>query len=134
MEQYDNIHYSFGETDFIPQNERMTATDSEGFITSQQYTVTDDYYEIDEYPENYADPEPPRHRDRNAPRETVLTFQLAVCILLAIAAYMLKSVSGELYEEFKAFYNDNINNSIITEINNSNNADFVSEFLNNAAE
>ncbi len=134
MEQYDKIDYSFGETDFISPNERITATDREGFITSQQYTVTDDYSEIDEYPENYDDPEPPRQRDRNAPKETVLTFQLAVCILLAIAAYALKSVGGEVYEELRTFYNDNINNSVIIEMDNSNNAGFVSEFLNDVTE
>ena len=134
MKQYDNIEYSFGETDFIPPNERITATDSEGFITSQQYTVTDENFDIEEYPEDYAEPEPPRKRDKNASRETVLTFQLAVCILLAIAAYAVKSIGGEVYEEFRTFYNDNINNSIITEINNNTNNDFVSEFLNNAAE
>lgn len=134
MEQYDKIDYSFGETDFISPNERITATDREGFITSQQYTVTDDYSEIDEYPENYDDPEPTRQRDRNAPKETVLTFQLAVCILLAIAAYALKSVGGEVYEEFRTFYNDNINNSVIIEMDNSNNAGFVSQFLNDVTE
>lgn len=134
MERYDSIEYNFEETEFIPPNDSIATTDSEGFITSQQYAAPDETTGIDEYSEDYTDPEPPRHRDKNSPRETVLALQLTVCILLAIAAYAVKNIGGELYEEVRAFYYDNINNSIIIDIDNNNNSDFVSQCFKNAAE
>lgn len=124
MERYDNIEYSF--------NDSIATTDSEGFITSQQHF--NEIFDTNEYEEEYIEPEPPRQRDKNAPREIVLTIQLAVCILLAIAAYAVKNIGGDLYEEVRAFYYNNINNSIIIDIDNSNNSDFVSEYFKNAAE
>ena len=133
MERYDNIEYSFGEAEFIPPSDSITVTDSEGFITSQQYAAEDESTdEYNDYSEEYENPEPTRKRDRNAPRETVLVFQLAVCILLAIAAFAVKSIGGELYNEVRTFYYNNINNSIIIETDNNNNLSFVSEILNNA--
>lgn len=133
MERYDKIEYNFEDELYIPPNDSIAATDSEGYITSQQYAVKNDAPDIDEYIEEYIDSEPPHKRDKNAPRECVIVFQLAVCIILAVAAFVLKSVGGEIYDEIKTFYFDNINNSIIIEMDNDNNSNFVSDILNNVS-
>ena len=111
------------------ESDSVATTDKDGFITSQQYVYheeeqggTEETQDSDELLEKPA-------RDRNSPREAVLVFQLALCILLAIAAYVIKSFGGEVYENVKEFYYSNLNNSIIVDLNNDNNADFVKDVI-----
>lgn len=129
LERYDNIEYSFENNSPIPQNDSVATTDKDGFITSQQYIYPQQ--QTDNSEEFVPDEELPKkpERDRNSPRETVLVFQLTVCILLAIAAYVIQSIGGELYENVREFYYSNLNNSIIININNDNNSDFVKDAI-----
>lgn len=129
LERYDNIEYSFENNSPIPQNDSVATTDKDGFITSQQYIYPQQ--QADDSEESVSDEELPKKpkRDRNSQRETVLVFQLTVCILLAIAAYVIQSIGGELYENVREFYYSNLNNSIIININNDNNSDFVKDAI-----
>ena len=126
MERYDNIEYSFEQ----PSNSTAT-TDSEGYITSQQHAPTQEP-PADEPPEELSEWTPKRHRDPDVPREIVLVMQLAVCILAAAAAFAIKNIGGELYDKAKTLYCENMNNSIIIEMDNQQNFNYVRDLLNNA--
>ena len=67
-------------------------------------------------------------RHITAPRHLVLTLQLAVCLLLALAAFALKSIGGEVYEAARAWYIEQLNDTAMFD----GSRDFGLPFLNGA--
>lgn len=128
LERYDSIEYGFEGNNPPPQSDSVAVTDKDGFITSQQYVHHDVNEETDESLPLNEEQEKPK-REKSYPRETVLVFQLTVCILIAIAAYVIKSFGGEFYENVKELYYSNLNNSIIIDMKNDNNFDFVKDAI-----
>ena len=49
----------------------------------------------------------------SAPKHLVLTVQLIACILLALAAFALKSIGGKVYESARAWYVEQLNDTAI---------------------
>ena len=47
------------------------------------------------------------------PRQLLLTAQLVVCVLIALAAFVLKSVSGDIYQTARNWYITSLNNTAI---------------------
>ena len=45
--------------------------------------------------------------------QLLISIQLILCIIIAISAFILKSVGGELYEKTRTWYYTQINNSAI---------------------
>ena len=131
MDRYDSIEYDFA----APNPEQITVTDKDGFITSQQYLSRDDILPS----ETFADSEENIENEENLikikpfPKETVLKIRLTICIILAAAAFVVKTIGGETYQKVKKYYNDNLNNSIIVKIDRNANSDFVSQVKNNDA-
>lgn len=116
-------------------NENIQTTEKDGFITSQQYVTSSEYNSNDKPNSNTTESAPeekkkPKKKDKNAPRETVVTFQLVVCIILAIVAFVIKSVGGDFYKNAREIYYSNLNNSIIIDMKNDNNKDFISDTIN----
>ena len=62
--------------------------------------------------EEEAEAEPVRRRER-PPRHLLLTMQLAACILLAVAAFALKGMGGEVYEKAHAWYTEQLNATVL---------------------
>ena len=58
-------------------------------------------------------PEPAAPRARSFPKHIVLSVQLALCVLLGLAAFGLKSVGGEAYETAKAWYESELNDTAV---------------------
>ena len=59
--------------------------------------------------------------------QLLVTVQLVVCVLIAIAALLLKIFGGEVYQTFSDWYNTELNKSVIAV---SNGEDFsLDEFL-----
>lgn len=56
---------------------------------------------------------PPNTRKAAAPRQLLLTIQLALCILLAAAAFALKNIGGEVYEAARAWYETHLNDTLM---------------------
>ncbi len=52
-------------------------------------------------------------KSRKAPRQLVLTFQLVVCMIIALAAFVLKGIGGEVYAAVKDWYTANLNQTAI---------------------
>ncbi len=118
-----------------PKDGNIQTTEKDGFITSQQYIPTGDESNQNSSSEQNEElpkkeKKKPKQKDKNSSRETVLTFQLAVCIILAIAAYVIKSFGGEFYDNVKEMYYTNLNNSIIIDMQNDDNDDFIREAIN----
>ncbi len=81
MERYDSIEYS---SDNSNPNIQVSSTD--GFITSQHHTTEEYAQEYEREAE--AEPKPPKKK-RESPSETVVIAQLAVCIIVAAAAFLI---------------------------------------------
>ena len=47
------------------------------------------------------------------PKQLLLTLQLVICLLTALAAFVLKSIGGELYQTAHEWYVSNLNNTAI---------------------
>ena len=54
-------------------------------------------------------------RKREAPKQLLLTLQLAACVLLGLAALMIKGIGGELYQTVRDWYYSQLNRSAIFE-------------------
>lgn len=53
-----------------------------------------------------------------------------MCIILAIVAFVIKNIGGEFYENAREIYYSNLNNSVIIDMQNDNNKDFISDTIN----
>lgn len=64
-------------------------------------------------PEEMQPEDLPHERRVPAPRQLLLSIQLVVCILLAVAAFALKNIGGEVYETVHAWYTAHLNETLI---------------------
>lgn len=65
-------------------------------------------------------------KKKDGPKQLLITIQLIICIIAALAAFALKSIGGELYETAREWYYTNLNSSAI--FDESQNFDFNSLF------
>lgn len=56
-------------------------------------------------------------RQINVPKQYVVTFQLAVCLLLALAAFVVKGIGGEVYQTVREWYYTQLNSTVIFDKN-----------------
>ena len=54
----------------------------------------------------------------------VLMFQILLCVIAGLSAAVLKMIGGDAYEYTRRAYEENANNSIVTELDRSN-SDFI---------
>lgn len=71
-----------------------------------------------EYPKlNLSEPEkqdkPPETPKVNIPKQYLLSFQLIACVLVGIAAFVLKSVGGDTYNAVRQWYYSQLNNTAV---------------------
>ena len=64
-------------------------------------------------PKRNEEEEAPEPRCFEPPKQLLLTAQLVICILIAIAAFVLKSIGGEVYRDARNWYISNLNNTAI---------------------
>ena len=57
----------------------------------------------------------------NSPKQLLITIQLIVCILIALAALVIKTIGGDVYAAAREMYYSSLNNSAI--FDNSDNFD-----------
>ena len=65
-------------------------------------------------------------------KHTVLMFQIALCLLIGAAAFVIKSIGGEVYEKVKTQYQSLLCDTLITDTNNAANETFVNEAVDEA--
>lgn len=132
MERYDSIEYGF-EDNPPKASSDVQVTQKDGFITSQHYTAQpqSEAASIDADEQSEEQPKKERSKkDRNTQRELVVVCQLAVCIIIAAAAYIIKSFGGDIYERVRELYYDNLNNSLIIDLEKDSNDQAVRTIIN----
>ena len=81
--------------------------------------VTAPEYPVILEPSGYDDPqeEPAKRerRKREAPKQLLLTLQLTACVLLGLAALVIKGIGGELYQTVRDWYYTQLNRSAVFE-------------------
>lgn len=56
-----------------------------------------------------------KDKEKDYPKQHLLTFQLVVCLIIVILAFALKSIGGEIYTIVHDWYYSELNNSVIFE-------------------
>ena len=56
-----------------------------------------------------------RKKKDNSPKQLLITIQLIICILIAIAALVIKTIGGDFYAAAREMYYSSLNNSAIFE-------------------
>lgn len=88
-------------------------------VSESEYPVMREPTEV--YSEKEYDNEvsKPRKRKLGAPKQLLITIQLILCVIIALAAFVLKSIGGEIYEMSRDWYYTQLNNSAIFDGKNS---------------
>lgn len=89
-------------------------------FVSENDGESDEYINTDYEKNNIA------RRKKDNPKQLLITIQLVLCILAALAAFALKSIGGEIYETARNWYYTNLNSSAI--FDEGQNFDFNSIF------
>ena len=58
-------------------------------------------------------------KEKTPPRQLLITIQLVICALLALSAFILKSMGGEWYHTVREWYYTSLNSAAIFEGNDS---------------
>ncbi len=96
---------------------RITYDEGWQSATNYEYPKTseidDDEYEIEEQTESIRE-----KKKKDSPKQLLITIQLIVCLIIALAAFIIKGVGGDLYAAAREWYYTNLNNSVIFDGNN----------------
>lgn len=94
------------------EENRNTITYDEGweFVTNCEYPVVG-AENIENDDENIKQKAP--KKNDNSPKQLLITIQLIICILIALAALVIKTVGGDFYAATREMYYSNLNNSAI---------------------
>ncbi len=112
-DRYDSIAYDFDNTSTAQPADSVADFSS----STSNYTKPNTNTNHDADSAQAAGPLLPNEESKRGQREVVVIFQLIVCILLAAAAFVIKSIGGDLYESVHSIYTDTVNNSIIFQEN-----------------
>lgn len=78
---------------------------------------TAEYAQINNSPENGEENNEPAHKPKkkksDSPKQYLITIQLIVCILIALAAFALKAIGGDIYVAAREWYYSNLNSTVI---------------------
>lgn len=102
-------------------------------VSRSEYPQTTNVSDEPLMDEEYAESENKiRKKKNNSPKQTLITLQLIICILIALIAFIIKSFGGELYAVAREWYYSQLNNSVIFD---DKNGDFnLSEIFGNSTE
>lgn len=127
MERYDKIEY-----DFDNSSCRQVSTDKDGFITSQQYIMGENAAAGEQDNQSQAEntEESISTKNKALPTELLTICQLVLCIIIAVAAYVIKNIGGDLYKNVREYYYTNLNNSIIIDMEKDTNDTAIKAILN----
>lgn len=102
------------------EENRNSITYDEGWesVTNCEYPVVGSA-NLEENEENVK--QKLRKKKDNSPKQLLITIQLIVCILIALAALVIKTIGGDVYAAAREMYYSSLNNSAI--FDNSDNFD-----------
>lgn len=94
----------------------ITYDDNWKSVSVAEYPQTVEHYSDEEYgmddnseSENKNIPK----TKNNSPKQLLITLQLIVCVLIALSAFAIKSIGGELYDTVREWYYSQLNSSVI---------------------
>ncbi len=47
------------------------------------------------------------------PKQLLITIQLIICLIIALAAFIIKGIGGDFYNQIRSFYYSNLNSSAV---------------------
>ena len=96
------------------EENRNSITYDEGWesVTNCEYPVVGSA-NLEENEENVKQKQ--RKKKDNSPKQLLITIQLIICILIAIAALVIKTIGGDFYAAAREMYYSSLNNSAIFE-------------------
>ncbi len=62
-------------------------------------------------------------KKKDSPHQLLITLQLIVCIIIALVAFALKNIGGDIYSNVREWYYSTLNNSVIFEDDTNFNLD-----------
>lgn len=94
------------------EENKNSITYDEGWesVTNCEYPVVGSA-NLEENEENEKQKEK-KNKD-NSPKQLLITIQLILCILIALAALVIKSIGGDFYASAREMYYSSLNNSAI---------------------
>ena len=106
-------YYSKEENRLAEENKNIISYDEDWKnVSSVEYPQFSDYNYEEEQAEEEAK-QKPKKKNRDSPRQLLITFQLIACILVILAAVLIKSIGGNLYSAVRDWYYTNLNNTAI---------------------
>ena len=88
----------------------ITYDDNWKSVTQTEYPMI--YTSETEEPDNKK---PEKKKKDDSPKQLLITIQLIVCIIIALAAFILKGIGGNVYAAARDWYYANLNDSVIFE-------------------
>lgn len=98
------------------EENKNSITYDEGWqnVSKSEYPVTASHnYSENEDKETSNQNLPNKRKAKNSPKQLLITIQLILCILIALAALVIKSIGGNFYSAAQKLYYSNLNNSAI---------------------
>lgn len=114
-------------------DEKNTITYDEDWksVTDTEYpqTVHADFdnEDIEESENHISDSNIKKKNKKDSPKQLLITFQIILCLLIALIAFVLKSIGGELYETVHNWYYTELNNSAVFDNNDFNLSSFFEQ-------
>lgn len=94
------------------EENKNSITYDEGWksVTNCEYPVVGSA-NLEENEENTKQKE--KKKKENSPKQLLITIQLILCILIALAALVIKTIGGDFYATVREMYYSSLNNSAI---------------------
>lgn len=80
-------------------------------VSEAEYPTFVDYESETDEEEITTNKAPKKNKD--APRQLLVTIQFIVCIVLSLVALVIKSIGGDIYSTVRECYYNNLNNTAI---------------------
>lgn len=122
-----NINNSNENNQSLISQNKNTITYDEGWesVTESEYPVVASQNFGEDSSEESVNQKAAK-KPKDSPKQLLITIQLIVCILIAIAALLIKTFGGDFYTDVREKYYSNLNNdAIFGEDNDFNLNDFL---------
>ncbi len=95
------------------QNSTITYDENWQNVSVPEYPVTVTEEECLDNESQESNKIPQKKNKENSPKQLLITFQLIVCLIIALAAFIFKSIGGDTYKAVKDWYYTQLNSTVI---------------------
>ncbi len=83
-------------------------------VSRSEYPARVNEFEADTYgDDNTESKNKISKKKKDSPKQYLITIQLVLCILIALAAFVLKSIGSDVYSNVRDWYYSQLNSSVI---------------------